>query len=296
MVLCASQRIGFDVLLDRRTHLRRCSEVAGGRHQASQRLVRALKIVALDEETQPSLAVREVGEDRATQEFIPQRLPKALDLAARLRMLRPTLDVPNSILAEPLLEERLTSPGCVLSSLIGEDFFRRAEASDAALQRLQHQRAFLVMRQREAHHEARVVVHERRQIQPLVASQQKREDVRLPHLIRSCAFEAAGWSFTALYRAGRRRRRRHSRVCQNAAHRILRDPQSLETLNQISNPARAILRVLLLQRSHRHRNRVARVALLHRPPRPLRHQCLFTAKLIGDQPIADRHLRNPEGP
>ena len=49
----------------------------------------------------------------------------------------------------------------------------------------------VLMRQCCRDEKARVVVHECRQVQALVASKQKREDVRLPHLIRRRALEAA---------------------------------------------------------------------------------------------------------
>jgi hypothetical protein len=41
-----------------------------------------------------------------------------------------------------------------------------------------------------------VVVHERRQVQPLVPSQEEGEDVRLPQLIRLCPLESS-WRMLA---------------------------------------------------------------------------------------------------
>jgi hypothetical protein len=52
------------------------------------------------------------------------------------------------------------------------------------------------MRQRVRHDKARVVVHERRQVQPLVPSQKEGEDVRLPQLIRLCPLESS-WRMLA---------------------------------------------------------------------------------------------------
>jgi len=131
LLLRAPQRVGFDALLDRRAHLRRRPEVAVGGDQSIQGLVRPLEVVALDEEPEPPLAIGKVCEDRAAQEFIPQRLPEALDLAERLGVLRPALDVPDSVLPQPLLEERLPTPGCVLSPLVGQDFLGRPVGCDA---------------------------------------------------------------------------------------------------------------------------------------------------------------------
>jgi hypothetical protein len=139
--------------------------------------VRSLEVVAFDEKPKSPLAIGEVCEDRAAEKLVPQCLPEALDLAERLRMLWPALDVPDPILPKPLLEERLAAPRRVLSPLVGQDLLRHTESCDPSLECLQDQRALLVVRQDEAHEEARVVVHEGRQIKPLVASQQKCEDV-----------------------------------------------------------------------------------------------------------------------
>jgi hypothetical protein len=177
LLLRLTQSVGLDVLLDRRPHLGRRSEIPVCGHQSAQRLVRPLEVVTLDEESQPPLAIRKVREDRAAEKLVPQRLPEALDLSECLGMLRPALDVPDPILPQPLLEEGLASPRRVLSPLVGQDLLRHTEACDSSLERLEDQRPLLMVRQDEAHEEARVVVHEGRQVQALMPSQQKREDV-----------------------------------------------------------------------------------------------------------------------
>jgi hypothetical protein len=80
-------------LLHHRPHLRRQPEEAICGRQPLDALVRSLEIVAVDEDPQPAVAVREVSKHRARQKFVPQRLPEALDFPQRLRVLRPTLDV-----------------------------------------------------------------------------------------------------------------------------------------------------------------------------------------------------------
>jgi hypothetical protein len=61
--------------------------------------VRPLEVVVLDVQAQPPLAIREISEDRARQEFFPQRLPETLDLPQRLRMLRPAFTVHDAVAA-----------------------------------------------------------------------------------------------------------------------------------------------------------------------------------------------------
>jgi hypothetical protein len=217
LLLRSPERVGFDVLLHRRPYLWRRAEVAVRGDQPVQGLVRSLEVVSLDEEPQPPLAVGEVCEDRAAQKLVPQRLPEALDLAERLRMLRPALDVPDPILAQPLLEERLAAPGCVLPPLVGQDLHRRPVRGDSTLQRFQYQRALLVVRQHEAHHEARVVIHEGCQVEPLVPSQEEGEDVGLPELVRCCPLEAPWWPLASVDWS-RHRRGHHPRVRQHALH------------------------------------------------------------------------------
>ncbi|HTC72926.1 MAG TPA: hypothetical protein VK655_08560, partial [Solirubrobacteraceae bacterium] len=183
-------RVGQHALLDGFAHLRRRPEEAVGGHQSLDALVRPLEVVRVHEEPQAALAIGEVGKHRPTQEFLPECLPESLHLAERLRVLRAALDVTDALPTELLLEIRLASPRRILPTLVREDLLRCPVRRDAARQRLHHQGRPLMVRQHPRHDEARVVVHEGCQVQPLVASEQKREDVRLPHLIRRCSLEA----------------------------------------------------------------------------------------------------------
>jgi hypothetical protein len=176
-------------LLDGVPDLRRGSEKPIRRHRPRDALMRAPEVVGLHEERNPSLAILEVREDRPRQKLFPQRLPETLDLPQRLRMVGTALDVANALTPELPLEIGVPAPRHVLPSLVGQDLARRAVLRNAPRQRLQHQRRPLVMRQNQRHQVPRVVVHEGRHVQALMPSQQKREDVRLPELVRLRALE-----------------------------------------------------------------------------------------------------------
>jgi len=204
--------------------------------------VRPLEVVRVHEEPQPPLAVGVVGKHRAAQKLLPERLPEALHLAQRLRVLRTALDVTDPLTPQLLLEVRLAAPRRVLTSLVREDLLRRAVGGDAERERLHHQRRPLVVRQRPRHDEARVVVHEGCQVQPLVASQQKREDVRLPHLVGGCPLEAA----RAMLTCGRRLAGlQQTRLVQDPPHLCLAHTQRFEARQHVADAPRAVLRVLL---------------------------------------------------
>jgi hypothetical protein len=190
LLVCETQGVRCHRLLDRVTHLRRCAKEAVGGHEPFESLVRSLEIVRLHEESDAAVAVREVGEDGAREKFVPERLPESFDLAERLRMLRAALDVLDAFATKLRLEVRRAPPRRVLSALVGEDFARSAVRRDAAAERLHHELRALVMRECIRDQVARVVVHEGRHVQALVAAEQKREDVRLPHLIRLRPLEA----------------------------------------------------------------------------------------------------------
>jgi hypothetical protein len=175
--------------LDRLPHLRGRSEEAVRGHQPLDALVRATEVVGLDVQIHPPLAVPKVRKYRPRQELLPQRLPETLDLALRLRMVRTALDVTDALAPQLLLEFRLATPRGVLPALVRQDLTRRSVVRDAARERFQHQARALVMRQHQGHDVPGVVVQKSSHVKTLVPSQQKREDVRLPQLVRLGAFE-----------------------------------------------------------------------------------------------------------
>jgi hypothetical protein len=274
-----------DALLHGCSHLRRGTEEAIGRHEPLDALVRSLEVVSVDEEPEAPVAVSEVRKHRLAEKLLPERLPETLHLAQRLRVLRPALDVPDALTPELPLEVRLAPPRRVLASLVRQYLLRRAVSRDPARQRLEHQRPSLVVRQGMAHDESGVVVHEGCQVQPLVASQQEGEDVRLPHLVGSGPLEAPR-------RVLARRRRlgclQQPLLVQDATHRRLAHAQALEASQHVTDAARAVLGVLLPSLDDCMRLRLRRSALASWRDPWLWDQSVKTSPLVGDQPRLDR--------
>ena len=105
-------------------------------------------------------------------------------------MVRAALHVLDALTLQLCLKLGRAAPGGVLSALIGEDLARHAVVRDTARQCFEHQRAPLVMGDRQTHQVARVIIQERRHVQPLVPAQQKGEQIRLPQLVRLGALKA----------------------------------------------------------------------------------------------------------
>jgi len=280
--------------LDRAPHVLGSPEIAVCRHQTPQRLVRPLEVVAVDEEPQPLLAIREIRKDRLRQKLVPQRLPKPLRLAHRLRMLRPTLDVPDALPPQLPLEFRLPAPRRVLPTLVRQDLLGRPVRRYPARHRLHHQVPPLMVRQDMRHHEARVVVHEYRQIKPLLPPQQKRENVRLPKLIRPRPLEASRWMLAC---GSCRRLRQKPGFPQNPPHLVLTHPQRLEARQRVPHPPRPVLRVRLLHPEHRFPLRCCPgLGPPHWRHERLRHQRVDPALPVRRQPLPDGLLLRSENP
>src|SRR5579871_2082403 len=175
---CEAKRVVRDRLLDYLPHLRHRAKETVRWDDAPNSLVRTFEVVAVNEELRPLQAVVEVVEDGSAEVLVPERLPEALHLPHRLRVVRSALHVVDAVAAQFLLEVRLATPRRVLPALVRQYFARRAVSSNAAVERLEDERRLLVVRHRVRHHEARVVVEKGRHIDALAASQQEREDVR----------------------------------------------------------------------------------------------------------------------
>jgi hypothetical protein len=259
--------------------------------------MRPPEVVGLHEERHPPLAVLEVGKHRTREEFVPQRLPKALDLAQRLRMVGPALDVLDALALELPLEVRPPAPGHILAALVRQDLARRTVFGDPARQGFQNQRRALVVRHHQGHHVARVVVHEGRHVQPLVPTQQEGEDVRLPELIRLRALEA----LLARTRFGYKSRDAldQSFLVQDSPHRRLRDAQTLKARHQVPDAPCAMLRVLLPRRHHRRPARVrARSITLRLPMLPVRfppRARICSVPPVPVRPVHDRRHGDTKG-
>jgi hypothetical protein len=230
--------------------------------------VRALEVVVLHKERRAPLAVVEVGEDGAGQELLPHRLPEALDLAAGLGMVWPALDVADALAAKLLLEPRLAPPGGVLAPLVGQDLARGAVVRNPPRERLEHERAPLMVRHHETYEVARVIVQERRHVHPFVAPKEEGEEVRLPQLIRLGALKAPlrrlrSWSYGRALLA-------KPFLLEHPAHRGVGGANAEEAPHHVANPAAARLRFGSLRRKHRLAARIGlrrSLAVIHRRAR-----------------------------
>jgi hypothetical protein len=290
-----AQRILRHRRLDRAPYLRRRSEEAVRGRQSLERLVWPLEVVVLHEERSTPLAVVEVSEDRPRQELVPHRLPEALDLAARLRMVRPALHVCDPVSLQLLLEGRRSAPCRVLASLIGEDLAWRTVVGDRARKRLHHKRALLVVSHDQAHDVARVVVHERRNIDALLSTQQEREQIRLPQLVRLGPLEAMRVAL-GLGLALRLAPRLKPLVLEHPANRGLGGAQTEEAPYHVADPAAARIGLRLLHRDHR---LPPRIDLAHcrnaaRNWRAPRMQRVHAAGTIPLRPIVHGRVWDPE--
>jgi hypothetical protein len=188
-----TNRVVDDVLLDRFTHLRCRAKETISRHETIERLMRALKVVVMNEEADPLLAIGKVIEHCSRQEFVPQRFPETLDLPERHRMLRPALDMLDAVLLQRRFEFSFAAPRCVLSTVVRQQLFWRTVLGDPSLERFHNEAALLMVRHHVGHHEPRMIVHEADEVEALVLPQKEREDVRLPHLHWTSAFESPRW-------------------------------------------------------------------------------------------------------
>jgi len=286
-----SQRIGRHGALDLCPNVRCRLEEAVGGHEAVESLVRPLKIVVRQEVYEPLLRVDGVREHGAAEELVPQRLPESLDLAERLRMLWPTSDVVDAHPRQRLLELGLASPHRVLPAVVSEHLRRLPVRRDAGLERLHHERRLLMVCERVADDETAVVVHEDADVQPLVAPQPKREDVRLPQLVRRRALEAPR---TVLARRRRARRGDQPLLVEDPPDLLFGHADGLKPREHVANTSRAPGFVFALQRDDLVLDDRIRVALLLRLA-ALGDQCLRAALAERHGPLLHGRRRYSEG-
>src|ERR1041385_2604683 len=173
-----------DVALGFVAYVLRHLEVAVPRYEAVESLMRTLQVVVADEVLEPALRVYDVREHGTPQKLVPQRLPEALDFPERLRMLRPTTDMLHAEPLQVFFELSLAPPHRVLPTVVSQHFARCAVRRDATLESFHHERGLLMVRERVPDDVATVVIHEHAHVEALRAPQPKREDVRLPQLVR----------------------------------------------------------------------------------------------------------------
>lgn len=170
-------------------------------------------------------------------------------------MLRPALDVPNAVLTQPLLEGRLAAPGGVLTPVVGQHLLRHPVFRHGPLERLEDELRLLVMGDHVRDDEARVVVHERGHVDALVASQQKREDVALPHLVGAGPLEATralGLAFP-----GGRHHLQQPLLVQHPTDRRVAHAQRSQASEDVSDATCAPVGVFLLRLDDRLSPRIA---------------------------------------
>lgn len=241
------QLVGRHRAFDLGADVRGGPEIAVRGDQPVERLVRALKVVVADEVIEPALRVDDVREHGAAEKLVPERLPEPLDLAERLRMLRPATNVLHAHPREQLLELGLAAPHGVLPAVVSEHFGRLAIRGHATVERLHHQRRLLVVRERVPDHEAAVVVHEHAHVEPLGPPQPEREDVGLPQLVRHRTFEAPR-RMLAL--------QRHLRCLdeplgvENLPHFLFTHAQRLEPRQYVANSPAAPVLMFAFERDH----------------------------------------------
>ena len=254
------------------------------------------EVVGLDVKTHPPLTVLEVREDRARQELLPQGLPETLDLPQRLRVVRTALDVMDPLPPQLLLEIGLPPPRRVLPALVGQDLPRRPVIRDGPRERLQDERAPLVMRDHQRHEVSRAIVHEGGHVHALVATEQEGEDVRLPELVRLRTLEAT-------LRLHLRRRWRlvleQAFFVQDPPDRRLRDAHPRKPRQHVADLPRPVVGVRALGFRHRLAPR-ARRSRRGLGPRAALASCILSEQgrrtflPVPVRPVHHRRQRHPE--
>jgi hypothetical protein len=285
------QGVCCDRALDLRADVCGCLEEAIRGHEPVERLMRPLEVVVGQVVHEPLLRIDGVREDRTSEKLVPQRLPEALDLAECLRMLRPTADVMNAHPPQCLFELGLAAPHRVLPPVVGQHLDWLSVARDAVLEGLHHEGRPLVMRECVSHDEAAVVVHEHAHVQSLCPSQPKREDVRLPQLIRRRPLEAP-----RLVLPCRRRLRclDQTLVVEDLSDLLLRHPDGFEAREHVTDAPRAPRLVFTLERHHVVADDRVRRTFGPRST-PLRLQRCRPTLAKCRRPLLHRRHRNAEG-
>ncbi len=241
------QRVRLDRALDLCAHVRRRLEESICRHQPVECLMWTLEVVVREEVLEPLLRVDRVREHRPPQEFVPQCFPEPLHLAQRLRMLRSAADVLDPHSLQRLLEFGLAPPHRVLPTVVRQHLRRLPVAGDTPFEGLHHQRRLLVVRQRVPDDKPAVVIHEHAHVQSLCASQPKREDVRLPKLIRRRPLEPPRWMLALDLRT---RCLDQPLFVENPPHLVLGHTKCFEACQYIADSPRSPLLVFRLQLHH----------------------------------------------
>jgi hypothetical protein len=131
---------------------------------------------------------------RALEELLPDRLPEAFDFPQGHGVMRPALDVMDPVFPQFPLETRGPAPTRVLAPLIRKHLLGHAVLRYRSAVHLQHMLRRLAAEHVQADDVPGVVIQEADEI-CVLSPQPEGENIGLPHLVGSRAFEEAwtGW-------------------------------------------------------------------------------------------------------
>ena len=145
--------------------------------------MRPFVVVVLHPLPYPLDCILKAPELRPAQKLEEDRLPEPLDLAQRHRMVRLGFDVMDFVFLQLSLKAAVAVPARVLPSIVREHLFRRIVLGGSPAIHLDDVLPRLAPEKLEPRYIAGVIVDISDQI-GIVASKAKREDVRLPQLVR----------------------------------------------------------------------------------------------------------------
>jgi hypothetical protein len=166
-------------------------EVAIGGTKSLDTLMRSLVIVILDPEADALARGVETFELGAGEKLLPDRFPEAFDLPQRHGMVRPGFEVMDAILFHLGLEASHPAPVHIFATVVGEHFLGGLILAGGDPKHLQDIFGRVTAKKVGPDQEPRVIIHEADEV-GIPASQPEGEDVGLPHLVGSGAFEEPG--------------------------------------------------------------------------------------------------------
>jgi len=165
-------------------------EVAIGWTKSLDALMRSLVIVILDPEADAFPGRIEAFELGAGEELLPDRFPEAFDLPQGHGMMGPGFEVMDAVLFHLGLEAGDAAPVHIFATVVGEHFLGGLILAGGDPEHLQDIFGHVAAKEVGADEEARVIIHEPDEV-GIPASEPEGEDVGLPHLVGSSAFEEA---------------------------------------------------------------------------------------------------------
>jgi hypothetical protein len=196
------EQVFLDARFDGLAQLTGDFEVAVGWTKSLDALMRSLVIVIFDPEADAFPGRVEAFELGAGEELLPDGFPEAFDLAQGHGMMRPGFEVMDAVLFHLGLEAGDAAPVHIFATIVGEHFLGGLILAGGDPEDLQHIFGGVTAEEVGPDQEARVIIHEPDEV-GIPTSESEGEDVGLPHLVGSSAFEEAGTHQVAT-RLGRR--------------------------------------------------------------------------------------------